>query len=90
MHPNVYRDGEPEEAGDPSNPAPPTTLPRKLRRGGSAPGGVVDYLNYTVSEMGELDDHGWAPIHHAAQKGLLPALEKFATVNKQLLELRTG
>jgi len=39
--------------------------------------------------LGVPDDLGWAPIHHAAQKGVLHIIERAVVYNNQLLEQKT-
>lgn len=40
--------------------------------------------------MVEIDSSGWAPVHYAAQRGLVEPLAKIVGDNKQILELRTN
>jgi len=40
-------------------------------------------------QLGVADDLGWAPIHHAAQKGVLRIVERAVAYNNQLLEQKT-
>ena len=48
------------------------------------------YTEYSATQMSELDERGWAPIHHAAHRGIIQTVEKCVRTNKQLLEVRTG
>uniref|UniRef100_A0A1I8FUL9 ANK_REP_REGION domain-containing protein n=1 Tax=Macrostomum lignano TaxID=282301 RepID=A0A1I8FUL9_9PLAT len=41
------------------------------------------------STMNEFDQYGWAPIHRAAERGLLASVERFAVANPGQLELTT-
>lgn len=40
--------------------------------------------------MDQLDDNGWAHIHHAAFRGFVKSVEKFVNANEEQLEIETG
>ncbi|XP_074644329.1 ankyrin and armadillo repeat-containing protein-like [Tubulanus polymorphus] len=40
--------------------------------------------------MNELDENGWAHIHHAAFRGFIKSIERFAVASEEQLELETG
>jgi len=40
-------------------------------------------------QLGIADDYGWAPIHHASQKGVLHIIQRAVAYNNQLLEQKT-
>ena len=40
--------------------------------------------------MNELDENGWAHVHHAAFRGFVKSIERFVAANEEQLELETG
>lgn len=40
--------------------------------------------------MNELDERGWAPIHHATYRGFIKSVERFVKASEDQLELETG
>ena len=39
--------------------------------------------------LGKQDELGWAPIHHAARKGVIHIIQRAVTYNNQLMEQKT-
>ena len=61
---------------------------------GSGIGGEGATLAWVLSEeskakMNELDENGWAHVHHGAFRGYLKSLEKFVKTSEEQLELET-
>jgi hypothetical protein len=48
------------------------------------------YNDPELDTMNELDENGWAHIHHAAFRGFVKSIERFVKANEDQLELETG
>ncbi|XP_064641312.1 ankyrin and armadillo repeat-containing protein-like isoform X2 [Lineus longissimus] len=48
------------------------------------------YNDPELDSMNELDENGWAHIHHAAFRGFVKSIERFVKANEEQLEFETG
>ena len=52
--------------------------------------GVDQLTEEEHKTMNDLDENGWAHVHHAAYRGFVKSVERFVKANEDQLELETG